>query len=245
MFVWKNRPWIAYESDNGGGSGGNGGGNANPGGDGDQGNGSYSPAGVLPDDVVQGLRNLIDRKDGNTSEALELLYRDNNKLREQRRELLSKLPKDDQRVIAAEDAATLESYRGLGDVQAITASLTELAELKEKLTKTERDNLIRDVAEIAGYKAAVLAEIGGNLEYEISEVQENGGTKRVVKVRDGAKLTPIHEWMKSHKADFIPALQAEVKPPAGNGPRPKSATQGAAAGDGQRPKPLVNIRSVF
>ena len=73
----------------------------------------YTPTGILPDDVNGGLRNLIDRRDGDTSQALELLYRDNFNLRER---LRAARPGRcwDQRVVDVADADALTAYRELG-----------------------------------------------------------------------------------------------------------------------------------
>lgn len=235
MFRWNRRPWMVFDADAGGSEGG-----PNP-----QGNdqAEYTPTGILPDDVVEGLRNLIDRRDGDTSQALELLYRDNFNLREQLRALRGQLPQDGQRVVDAADADALTAYRELGEIDALRQSLQDLDDLRERVAQAERDALIREVAEIAGYKPSVLAEIGRDLQFEIAEVQDAGGTRRVANVKDGDRAIPIHDWMKSNRADFLPALAVEKQPPAGNGPRPKPSAQG---GQGQEPlTPLISIRSRF
>ena len=76
------------------------------------------------------------------------------------------------------------------------------------MAQAERDALIREVAEIAGYKPSVLAEIGRDLQFEIAEVQDAG--TRVANVKDGDRAIPIHDWMKSNRADFTGAGSREA-----------------------------------
>lgn len=190
--------WLLFDASKDGGEG-NGGGEGGSGGSGQQ------PAAQNNNDVIEKLKNLIE-KSGGEFKAAEKLYTENYELRQEIRKFKE----------------SLQGFEAVGTVDAIKALQTENATLK-------RDGSLREVAEVAGVKVSVLRNLDkGAAQYEIV-TGENGKT---VIVREGETQTPFDDYAKREWGDFLPALypqqqqqqqqrQPFIQQHAGGGAKPK------------------------
>lgn len=131
----------------------------------------------------------------------------NRRLREETAALRGRVPADGSVVLSAEDAAAWKAYQELGKAEDLKKRLTDSEGATTELTKLRRDAVIRDVADVAKFRASVLADRAQGLDLAVREVEENGKkVKRAVVVTDG-KDTPLDAYAKEHWADYLPALQ--------------------------------------
>lgn len=162
-------------------------------------------------------------KDGDAAlrmaEQLSAAQADNYKLRDKNRQLReevtglrSKAAPDGAVVLTADEAKRWEAYQGLGvEPAAIKAALTERDEVKQRLTGLEREKVLRDVAEVAGYKPSVLGQLPGSadLAFDIRTVTQDGKSERAVYVKADGKDVPLADYAQQQWADFLPALRVE------------------------------------
>ena len=226
------RPFgVFYRQDEGSGGGGGSGGGS--GGSGD-----------VEARLQQAMDRLLARKDGDTSAVIKMLLSENHDLRDTNRTLREKQVPEGGVILAQSDAALWEKYKALGSPDDLQTAKTERDASKGELKKRDREQHLRDVAEVAGYKAKPLQRLatkdsGDPLEFEIETVEGEG--KRVI-VIDGDKRTPISEYAEREWADWLPSLTTTGGAGAGNGQGgaqyggyPFPGQQGAAGGaTGQR-----------
>jgi len=112
------------------------------------------PQAPLPDDVLDGLRNLVEGKaDGDKDNALRLLYNDNKNLRDANRQLKEEQPSDDAVVLTGDEAERYQSLEGTEDaapLEALRKRAEENAGAQERLQELERKETLRTVADAAG-----------------------------------------------------------------------------------------------
>lgn len=205
MFRWNRL--SRYAPDDGGNSGGEGGAA--------QGGG---------DPIARGIERLLERNGNDANAALLVLYRDNYDLREANRQLKTKVPAEGAVVLSAEQAQAWTAYQQLGQPADLQTALSERDQARGDLAKLQRSAAIREAAEVAGYKASVLAGLdtqAGGLAYEVREVTDaNGAKSRVayVKAAEGDPV-PLTQFAETQWGDFLPAL-ATTPPPAQGTPYP-------------------------
>jgi hypothetical protein len=159
------------------------------------------------------------------AERLSAIKDDNYKLRGKNRQLRDdiaglrgKAAPEGSVILSADDAKAWEAYKALGsEPAALKQALTERDDAKQRLTTLEREKTIRDVAEVAKYKAAVLGQLPGSadLAFDIRDVTQDGATVRMVYVKDGERQVPLTDYAEQHWADFLPALRVEAPLPSG------------------------------
>jgi hypothetical protein len=178
--------------------------------------------------------------------VIDHLYGDNFNLREKNRtikeqvkDLEGKVPGQGSVVLGGDDAKALEAYKALGDLETLKTALGERDKFKGELGVLQREGVLRDVAEAAGFKLPVLKTLAGDdLSFEIKEVEKDGKKTRTAFVKNGPSTgsgqaegeKDIAEYAKEKWADFLPSLQAQPPAPAGTpypnqtsgGPPPKS-----------------------
>jgi hypothetical protein len=173
-----------------------------------------NPGGGQSGDPAQGYQRLLERHNNDALGMARTLYDENFQYRQRIRDLEGRLPAQGAVVLPAEDAARWQAYQQLGAVDALTQQLQAAQTAQSELTGLRRDAQLRQVAEVAGYKPAVLGRLAGELAMEVREAE---GKKSVV-VKDGDKETPLAEYAQTHWADFLPALQAgQQQPPQSSG----------------------------
>jgi hypothetical protein len=196
--------------------------------------------------VAAGINNLIERYNSDMRAVIDKLYTENysyretiRDLKEQNDDLKSRIPKDSQAVLPKEDAQLLEQYKELGEPDAIKELQGELETTKEQLGALQKDQVLRDVAEAAGFKLPVLKRLGAELDYELREVEQDGEKQTVAYVKNGdGEAKPLADYAKDQWADFMPALTAEPQPPAQQGTR-------YPAQDAGSPTPKGNVVDEF
>lgn len=184
---------------------------------------------------------IMERYNGDAMRVAEKLadaLGDNYGYREQLRTLKSevetlkaKVVPDDAVVLTGDDKAHWQVYRELGKPDEVQARLGERDKLNDELTTLKRDELLRDAAQVAGYKFSVLKDRASGLNVELRDVTEDGKTvkRAVVKTESGEQ--PLSEYAERHWGDYLPALRANAATPAATGtPYPSQASSTAATG---------------
>lgn len=162
---------------------------------------------------------------------------DNHRLRGQRSTLKTqlteaqgKVPAEGGRVLSADEAVAYDAYVALGKPAELKQTIEASAGATTELAKLKRTETLRSAAEIAGYKAAVLAQLAGDLDIQTKPGKD--GKPAAVVVVDGAE-TPLADYAKTHWEDFIPALTPKAAPAGapdinagarGNGTVPSTTT---------------------
>lgn len=178
---------------------------------------------TVPDELRPGIENLVAGKDAD--EVVQLLYRENYKLRESRRNDQSKSEERIQALISNHETTLAELKE---------AQETALEELQGKLAefdgvnldeiqaqKTELETLrsriqLQQIAEAMAWETGVflgLNQLAGGLEYETS-----GETIKVKQVNPGEDTTEIDlaEYAQENWSDFMPALRKQEDNRRGN-----------------------------
>jgi hypothetical protein len=173
----------------------------------------------------RGFTNLMERFGNNARRVAEHLYRQDYKHRESLRlargeveTLKQRVPKDGSRVVDRTTARELAEYRKLGKPTEVQTRLQAGADASTKLKGREKDDVLRDIAELTGWNYKALKGAASDLDYTIKEVDDGrGGKKKVAHVvtRNGADATetPATEWFTSNRDYLLPSLTAN----SGNG----------------------------
>jgi hypothetical protein len=173
--------------------------------------GGGGPAPAPPADFA----NLLNRSADATALARQL-YEDNATARSRIRELEGRVPGEGALVLSAEQAQQWSAYQQLGtDPAALGQQLQQAQQAAADLSRLQRESLVRDVAAVAGFKPAVLADRAGDLEIAVRETTVNGqAVKQAVAVVNGADV-PLADYARQHWADYLPALQVTPAAPTG------------------------------
>jgi hypothetical protein len=173
----------------------------------------------------RGFNNLMERFGNNARRVAEHLYRQDYKHRESLRlargeveTLKQRVPKDGSRVVDRTTARELAEYRKLGKPTEVQQRLQAGVDASTALKTREKDDVLRDVAEVVGWNYKALKGAASDLDYTIKEVDDGrGGKKKVAHVvtRNGADATetPATEWFTSNRDYLLPSLTAN----SGNG----------------------------
>ncbi|MDZ7658072.1 hypothetical protein [Fodinibius sp.] len=172
--------------------------------------GSSTVEAKLPDDVVEGFRNLIS-KEGGGKDAAATLFLENKSLRDDRRELQEKLEGYQE---ISEDPEELKkkfnAYQELGeDPEKVKEKLEAGQEAIQKNAKYEREKQHSEVAEVQGWNPKVLSRLADeDAEFEVKTRKNDEGEDEkygVIKTEDGEK--DLEEYAKENWEDVLPALQ--------------------------------------
>lgn len=204
-------------------------------GDGDSaGNGGQAggQSGSAPD---QGVQALIARHNSDLMAVISTLYAENYSYRDKIRDLKgelkdakAKLPGDGQSVLAKAEAELLEKYKALGEIDKLAQLQGEFENTRQVLGTLQKDGLLREVADVTGYKLPVLKTLGGSLDFEIKEVEKDGEKKQVAFVKNGTgDPTPVSDYAAKNWVDFLPALQTATPPQGTRFPSQDSGGGGA------------------
>lgn len=157
-------------------------------------------------DPAAGYQRLLERHQNNALDMARTLYDENFRYRERIRELERSAPAQGALVLSAEQAAQWQAYQQLGTAEGLTQQLTAAQTAQTELAGLKRSTLIRDVADVAGYKASVLGQLPGADKLDFI-IREADGKQSVV-VKDGDTETALADYAQQQWADFLPALQA-------------------------------------
>lgn len=170
------------------------------------------------------FQRLLDRYKNDGIALAEKLFAENFTYREEQRqlkqqvsELTAKVPAADATLLTGDDLTAWNTYKALGKPDEIKQGLDERTSLQGKLSAQERDALLRTVAETAGYKASVLANLdrvakaeGKTLGFELRDTIVDGKTVKVAYVKDGDKDSPLTDYAATNWADFMPSLTTQI-----------------------------------
>lgn len=160
-------------------------------------------------DPAEGLRNALQRANNDAMALAAQLYSENYQLRDRNRQLTATAPAEGSVVLTREQAAQWTAYQQLGAPDALGTQLQQAQAAQQQLTALQRQQLLGQVAEVAGYKASVLGQLPGaqDLAFEVRDVTVDGKTVKqaFVKPKDGAEV-PLAGYAQQHWADFLPAL---------------------------------------
>lgn len=151
------------------------------------------------------------------ADKLADVLNDNSTLREQRRALREEVTglkarqvPEGARVLTAEEATAYDAYAALGKPADLTKKLGDADAATQRLAGLERDAVLRDVAQHAGYKFAVLKQLGGDCEYELRDATDAAGKPvKVPHIKDGDTFKPLGDFAQAAWGDFLPALAAQ------------------------------------
>lgn len=165
-------------------------------------------------DLVTQYNGDVSRMADKLAEVLDDNYKlrtKNNDLKRDNDDLKTKVAPDGALILTADEASQYQSLKALNlKPDEITKRLTDAdAAVSERDTLKRRDT-IRQVADVSGYKSAVLERLGADLVYEIKDATETVNGKQVqtkqVLVKDGEKNVPLKDYAAREWQDFLPAL---------------------------------------
>lgn len=165
------------------------------------------------DTVAQGLQNLLTRHNNDAMAVVSVLYHDNYQLREDLRNTKGKVPAEGALVLTGDDAKAWTDYQQLGKPDDLRKTIGEKDKLQGELGTLQRDGVLRDVAEAAKYKFAVLKDLDGKakLSYTIKEVEQDGAKTKAVFVQpEGGQEQALEAYATATWADYLPALRTTV-----------------------------------
>lgn len=188
-------------------------------------------------DPTQAFQSRLQKMNGDAMAFATQLFDENFRLREDKRtiseklaEVEKKLPSEGAVVLSAEKAKEYESYKALGKFDELKTRIDAHANLETENSELKKKEVIREVAELHGYKATVLADrdkLAGGLEFVIKTDPQN--KRKAAFVKEGDKDIPLTEYAESNWADYLPSLKVEQgqpqsQPRTGTGfdPRPMS-----------------------
>lgn len=189
------------------------------------------------DESGKSLAGLIARL-GTSDAAANELWRDNYKLRDERRankamitELQGKVPATGTVVLTPEQAAEWTAYQTLGKPAEVTKALETGKTASETMAKRERGDKMTAAAKAAGYNPEVFAQLAemNNLELTEQTVTIDGKPMTVYNVKDatGTQME-LTVYATQKLSNFMPAL-------TNNGQQQQQNDgQGQGAGNGQQ-----------
>lgn len=180
-------------------------------------------------DPAEGLRNALQRANNDAMALAAQLYSENYQLRERNRQLGAQAPAEGSVVLTREQAAQWTAYQQLGAPDALTTQLQQAQAAAQQLAGLQRQELIRAVADAAGYKASVLGQLPGSadLAFEVREATVDGKVTKTafVKPKDGAEVA-LSTYAQQHWTDFLPSLTAQQQQQAPGTPFPSQQPAG-------------------
>lgn len=189
---------------------------------------------VLPADVMQGLRNLVERQ-GGSDRAAELLYGENHQHRTTIEDLKKKLPPEGAVVLSGDDVKKWQGYSQHGEPKDIATAFAERDDYKGKYEGLLQEVETGKVAAQVGYKPDVLLDLARSKGFAVALRDKTEGGK-AVKVavaitKDGEKdvETPLEKFVQDNLASYVPALQVAEQPAAQGAPHVSSQERGGVA----------------
>jgi hypothetical protein len=174
----------------------------------------------------RGFNNLLERFGNNARRVAEHLYRQDYKHRENLRlargevdQLKQSMPKNGARLLDKTAARDFDAYRKLGKPADLQAKLQSADTTAARLREREKDDVLREVAEVTNWNFKALKGAASDLSYAVKEVEENGRKlKKAYVVQTGengnAAETEATDWFSKNKDFLLPALTAGAN---GNG----------------------------
>jgi len=167
----------------------------------------------------RGFNNLLERFGNNARRVAEHLYRQDFKHRENLRlargevdQLKQSMPKNGARLLDKTAARDFDAYRKLGKPGDLEAKLQAGTQAAQALQGRQKDDLLREVAEVTNWNYKALKGAASDLDYTVKEVEENGQKRRkafvVTKSGDQTTETAAQDWFQQNKDFLMPSLTA-------------------------------------
>lgn len=178
------------------------------------------------DKAARNLQNLLSKHEGNAIALAAQLLAENAGYREtirtQKEDLGKAALPDGAVVLSKEQAAQWATYQALGAPAEVEKTVKDGREASERLTKLERRDTLRSVADKVGYQHEVLERLGSDLDYQEIEVDGEKAGEKVktygVKVND--KVVPVTQYASENWKAFLPALTTQAQ----GGPQRQEST---------------------
>jgi hypothetical protein len=191
-------------------------------GNGDEGE-KKAKAKAEPPDMAALVESVL-KKHGTADNALAKLIDENYALREERRQLKEQKPPDGSVVLSGDQAREWEAYRELGKPSDLRKARDQASQDAAKRLELERKDTLREVQDLHGYRASVLAPLVEKLDVRVVDGKDKGG-KAVREARvfasgeDGTEASwSLTEVIEKDFAEFVPALLPEHRPVPGSPP---------------------------
>lgn len=197
------------------------------------------------DEATKVYKDLLAKHSNDAGTVAVLLANQTYELREKNRELRGKVPPDGAVVITGDEAAAWVAYLKLGKPADLAAAIAERNQFKADLDANRKAELVRDAAEIAGFKATVLTTLVKAEGCELTIGKPDAKGARSVTVKDGDKDVPLADYAESQWKDHLPALRADTARPPGTPGRdmpPAIPGRGDAVEDRARSEVLARGR---
>lgn len=177
-------------------------------------------------DVDEVVDRLVSRY-GTERAALRVLADENLDHRETARQLKTKIAKDGEVILSADDAKRWAAFQALGKKpEEITAAISENETLRAESAATKQKDVHRKAAEAVGYDADVLDDFATTrklrIEMRDTDVVERGKKEKkplpyvVTGEGTAAKAEPLTDVVERDFKKYEPALRADVaRRPAG------------------------------
>ncbi len=98
----------------------------------------------------------------------------------------------------------------MGKPDDLRKTISDKDKLQGELGTLQRDGVLRDVAEAAGYKFTVLKDLDGKakLSYAVKEIEQDGKKVKAVFVQpEGGQEQALEAYATATWADYLPALR--------------------------------------
>jgi hypothetical protein len=177
------------------------------------------------DKTLVTLQERISKAEGGAITVAAELHSENNRLRLELDGLKKKIPAEGSLVLSKDDAATWEAIKALNLTAQQIADKVKLADnAAGELAGLKRKDVIREIAELEGFNAAVLTDIlPTDAPLESREVEESGKKikRSFIKVKEGGadKEYSLTDWVNANKRDFLPALKKQTDDTTDDGNR--------------------------
>lgn len=187
-------------------------------------------------DPAQAFQNALAKKSGDALQLASQLFDENFSLRGEKRtlktevaELRKSVPADGSIVLSPDKAKEYEAYKALGKPDDLKTRIDAHETLESEVKGLKKKEVIREVAEIHGFKPTVLEDrdkAAGGLEFVIKLDDKK---RKVAYVKDGDKETPLTQYAEDNWADYLPSLKVEqgptLQPRTGHGADPRPSGQ--------------------
>jgi hypothetical protein len=171
------------------------------------------------DDLTAAITALLGKHNNDASAAINQLLSENFKLREDKRELKKHLdeagktkPAEGSVVLSKAEAEKWKLYQEFGKPEEIKAAIGERDTLKTEVATANREQSLRDVAEVEGWNFGVIKRLAGDLAFEIIEGKDDKGNAKkyanvILKNGDRTETKPAVEYAEKEWKEFLPSLK--------------------------------------
>lgn len=181
------------------------------------GDGTATPTPTPTDPPPPDLGVLVDaavKKYGDHTSALKAFASDLYSARDDLKTAKAQLPPAGSVVLKGDDIKAWEAYQSFGKPADVRKALEEGTTFKTEAEGYRRKDHHAEVAEVAGFKPAVLDRLASQdkLTLVLKDAKDKAGKDvKVAHVQgEGDKTTPLAEYAEKHWGEFLPALKAGV-----------------------------------